>query len=141
MVFDIIWIVKWCDHQETLTLQINVVNHNSLLSVTLHLAGLGPSTLLKKRLWHGCFPVNFTKFSRTPFTEHLRVTASENPVACQISKIILDDGAYWEPLHGQNSLFSYFQAYSGIFNNIQPCPGILREITAYRSIFRHYWGI
>ena len=30
------------------------------------------ATILKKRLWHRCFPVNFTKFLRTPFlTEHL----------------------------------------------------------------------
>ena len=28
---------------------------------------LGPVTLLKKRLWHRCFPVNFAKFLRTPF--------------------------------------------------------------------------
>ena len=35
-------------------------------------AGLKPATLLKKRLWHRCFPVNFVKFLRTPFfTEHL----------------------------------------------------------------------
>ena len=35
-------------------------------------AGLRPATLLKKRLWHRCFPVNFAKFLRTPFlTEHL----------------------------------------------------------------------
>ena len=35
-------------------------------------AGLRPATLLKKRLWHRCFPVNFVKFLRTPFlTEHL----------------------------------------------------------------------
>ena len=35
-------------------------------------AGLGPVTLLKKRLEHKCFPVNFAKFLRTPFfTEHL----------------------------------------------------------------------
>ena len=27
---------------------------------------------IKKKLWHGCFPVNFVKFLRTPFyTEHL----------------------------------------------------------------------
>ena len=26
-----------------------------------------PATLLKNRLWHRCFPVNFTKFLRTPF--------------------------------------------------------------------------
>ena len=32
-----------------------------------------PRTLLKKRLWHRCFPVNFAKFSKTAFlTEHLR---------------------------------------------------------------------
>ena len=36
-------------------------------------AGLRPATLLKKRLWHRCFPANFTKFLRTSFlTEHLR---------------------------------------------------------------------
>ena len=26
-----------------------------------------PSTLLKKKLWHWCFPVNFEKFLGTPF--------------------------------------------------------------------------
>ena len=26
-----------------------------------------PATLLKKRLWNRCFPVNFAKFLRTPF--------------------------------------------------------------------------
>ena len=36
-------------------------------------AGLRPVTLLKKRFWHRCFPVNFAKFLRTPSpTEHLR---------------------------------------------------------------------
>ena len=35
-------------------------------------AGLKPATLLKKRLWHSCFAVNFAKFLRTPFfTEYL----------------------------------------------------------------------
>ena len=36
-------------------------------------AGLRPATLLKKRPWHRCFPVNLAKFLRTPFpTEHPR---------------------------------------------------------------------
>ena len=31
-----------------------------------------PATLLKRRLWHRCFPMNFAKFLRTSFfTEHL----------------------------------------------------------------------
>ena len=35
--------------------------------------GLRPATLLKKRLWHMPFPVNFEKFLRTTvFMEHLR---------------------------------------------------------------------
>ena len=33
-------------------------------------AGLSPATLLKKRLWHGCFPVKFAKFLRTAFSNH-----------------------------------------------------------------------
>ena len=37
------------------------------------IAGLRTATLLTKRLWHRCFPVNFAKFLRTLFlTEHLR---------------------------------------------------------------------
>ena len=41
--------------------------------LSIKIASLRPSTLLKKRLWHRCFPVNFVKFLRTPFlTQHLR---------------------------------------------------------------------
>ena len=43
------------------------------------------ATLLKKSLWHMCFPVNFTKFLRTPFFYRtLPVAASEYyiPVSC-----------------------------------------------------------
>ena len=29
-----------------------------------------PATLLKKRPWHRCFPVNFEKFLRTPFLQN-----------------------------------------------------------------------
>ena len=32
--------------------------------------GLRPATLLKKRFWHRCFPVNFTKFLRTSFSQN-----------------------------------------------------------------------
>ena len=35
-------------------------------------AGLSGETLLKKRPWHRCFPVNVVKFLKTPFfIEHL----------------------------------------------------------------------
>ena len=31
---------------------------------------LRPAVLLKKRLWHRCFPVNFAKFLRRPFLQN-----------------------------------------------------------------------
>ena len=41
--------------------------------------GLRAATLLKKRLWKTCFPVDFAKFLKTPFvTEHLWTMASDN---------------------------------------------------------------
>ena len=44
--------------------------------IKLQASGLGPATLLKKRLSYRRFPVNFEKFPRTPFfTEHLWPTA------------------------------------------------------------------
>ena len=33
-------------------------------------AGLSPAILFKKRLFRGCFPVNFAKFLRTPFLQN-----------------------------------------------------------------------
>ena len=41
---------------------------------------LRPSTLLKKRLWQRCFPVNFVKFKNTCFYRKLSVAVSEKPV-------------------------------------------------------------
>ena len=35
-----------------------------------NITGLRPATLLKKILWHRCFPVNFTKLLRTPFLQN-----------------------------------------------------------------------
>ena len=32
--------------------------------------GLRSATLLKKRLWNRCFPLNFAKFLRTPFVQN-----------------------------------------------------------------------
>ena len=36
-------------------------------SLFYNFAGLRPAMLLKTRLWHKCFPVNFVKFLRKPF--------------------------------------------------------------------------
>ena len=34
-------------------------------------AGLRPATLLKKRLWHRCFPLNFVKFLKIHFLQNI----------------------------------------------------------------------
>ena len=49
-------------------------------------AGLRPATLLKKRLWHRCFPVNFAKSLRTPFYR--------TPLYECFSVILLNDSYY-----------------------------------------------
>ena len=38
--------------------------------VPRNVAGLRPATVVKKRLWHRCFPANITKFLRTPFLQN-----------------------------------------------------------------------
>ena len=51
-----------------------------------------PAMLLKEKLWHRCFPVNFAKFLRTPlFTEHLRwlLLSLNFWYLCSFSSVIL----------------------------------------------------
>ena len=48
-------------------------------------AGLTPATLLKMRLWHSGFPVNFAKFLRTFFYRIPPVAAS---VRCSLFRIL-----------------------------------------------------
>ena len=35
------------------------------------ITGLRPATLLKKKLWQTCFPVNFVKFLRRPVLQNI----------------------------------------------------------------------
>ena len=47
------------------------ISQKSLLRQSLFFNKISrPATLLKKRLWHRCFPVNFEKFSRIPFWQN-----------------------------------------------------------------------
>ena len=55
-----------------------------------NVAGLRPATLLKKRLWHLYFPVNFVKFLRTLFlTEHLRWLLLIPPIHLKFPKTLI----------------------------------------------------
>ena len=46
-----------------------VINHTEAATRGV-LLKTASATLLKKRLWHRCFPVNFAKFLRTPFSQN-----------------------------------------------------------------------
>ena len=52
----------------------------------------GPATLLKKRLWHWCFSVNFAPFLRKPFfkrTPPVAVSAVSHFISSTYLKILL----------------------------------------------------
>ena len=51
----------------TVQLQLYLCNSWRIVWVCLTIL---PGTLLKKRLWHRFFPVNFAKFLRTPFLQN-----------------------------------------------------------------------
>ena len=51
-------------------------------------AGLRPETLLKKRLCHRCFPMNFAEFLRTPFLQN---TSGRLLLALHTCKIWLNE--------------------------------------------------
>ena len=54
-------------------LEISQISQENTCARASFLIKLQPATLLRKRLWHRCFPVNFEKFLRTPFlTERVR---------------------------------------------------------------------
>ena len=40
--------------------------YDKIADKSWQIIGLRPAILLRKRLWHRCFPVNFAKFIRTP---------------------------------------------------------------------------
>ena len=62
--------------------------------VKLQALGLSPAVLLKKRLWHRCFPVNFEKLERTRFLQNtsgrLLLIGNEYPFIKKCSKLVND---------------------------------------------------
>ena len=62
-------------NKENYTPQYTTISHKKKIHIKKppsgpsfpKVAGLGSANLIKRRLWHRCFPVNFGKFIRTPF--------------------------------------------------------------------------
>ena len=56
--------------QEKVFLEISQNSQENTCARVSILIKLQPATLLKYRLWHRCFPVDFGKFLRTPFLQN-----------------------------------------------------------------------
>ena len=73
--------------------------------------GFNPATLLKKSLWHRCFPVNFVKFERTIF---LQSTSGR-----------LVPGLYFVPYEAKSlksrNFYRKFRGSLSTFHDIQHC--------------------
>ena len=78
-VKSLVYEILWCSIKK-LFLKISRINRKTPVTEPLFLIKvlLRPATLLNKRLWHRCFPVNFGEFLEHLSTEHLLVTASES---------------------------------------------------------------
>ena len=57
-LLQVIWILEHANNQ------LEYLSNNQYIEAVVQSA-----TLLKKRLWHRCFPVNFAKFLRAPFLQ------------------------------------------------------------------------
>ena len=74
-------------------------------------------TLLKKRLWHKCFPVNFVIFLRTPFlTEHRLLLKDFFFESC--FSLFLEGWWYISPKYQKSSYFFEIQETSTCHNHL-----------------------
>ena len=63
--------ILWCSVKKVFLEIPTKLQENTCARVSFLIkSGLRPATLLKKRFWHRCFPVNFAKFLRTTFLQN-----------------------------------------------------------------------
>ena len=60
-------VVRRCSIEKVLFESQNSQENSCARAFFYKVAGLSPATLLKKRLWHRYFPMNFAKFLETSF--------------------------------------------------------------------------
>ena len=60
-------VIRWCSVEKVF---LKISQNSQENTCTRVSSRLRSTTLLKKRLWHRCFPVNFVKFLRTPFLQN-----------------------------------------------------------------------
>ena len=91
-------------------------------------ADLRSATLLKKRFWYRCLPVNFAKFLRTPFLkEHLRwlLLDGEFPDYWKKANVVL--------AHEKENLVKNYRLIS-----ILPISGKVFERVIFKHLFNYF---
>ena len=68
-----ICLVRSSHHRHSIKKGFLEIIQNSRENTCTRVSGLRPATLLKKRLCHRCFPVNFVKFLTSPFSQNTSV--------------------------------------------------------------------
>ena len=65
------------------------ISQNSQENTCARVSDHRPATLLKKRLWHRYFPVNFAKFHRTTFLQNTSGRLFLNQHLIKVSKLLV----------------------------------------------------
>ena len=104
--------------------QGNTCARTSFLHVRVHIRGLlyaeRLAMLLKKRLWHRCFHVNFVNFLREPFLQNT------------------SDGCFWQNRHAQypsETFFSIFIVHLNISSQL--CSASFVKFSCFSQLFWH----
>ena len=95
--------------------------------------GLAPATLLKKRLWHRCFPVNFEKILRKPFfIEHfwwlLLWQHFKNDSLCNISCTVAHTKSFEEDFLSFRWHYHCSRQWQSILTKSSQCPPIKSKL-------------
>ena len=120
--------------------------------IKLQASGLRPATLLEKRLWHSCFPVNFAKLLRTPFLQNTSGGCfwRKLTVFQEFSDFVLFTRHWvWELtivnwpftykislLKTLNISFSPSSIFILMFKSLSPFPPLLRRIIGKQALLR-----
>ena len=113
--------------QEAILL-LNWVKQSFSLRVSLNkFVGLRPATLLEKRLWHSCFPVNFAEFSRTPFYRTLPATASENQAQVYIAYNEIFESTFYMQMYRLSTAFLLLKDLLALYTCLTQANNSLRD--------------
>ena len=89
--------------------------------------GIRPATLLEKRLWYRCFPVNFEKFLRTPFWWPWKGTVLFYGFSWSVLRI-------WHSSQKGQTVLGSLKQFSEVLNSSQKSKAVLGSLKQFSNI-------